>query len=99
MSVASASLLLLLLAVPVSGEVIFPPGGSQELRVLNVRSRVVEGCLVLAGTPGRMLRVYGSYVRVAEVIWFPVACPAHQPAALREAKVSIGDLEYDRSAD
>ena len=96
MSVASASLLLLLLAAPAHGEVMFPPGGSQELRVLNVRSRVVEGCLVLAGTPGRMQRVDR---KTAEVIWFPVACPAHQPAALREAKTAIGDLEYDRSAD
>ena len=93
--VASASLLLILLIARLAlAQIVVPPGGSQELRVLNVRSRVVEGCLVLAGTPGRMQRVNG---RTAEVIWFPVACPAHQPAALRETKTSIVDLEYDRS--
>ena len=90
--------LLFLFASAASADVIHAPGGFQEIRVVNARSRVVEGCLILAGATGRMLRVT-ERARVAEVIWLPVACPSHQPAALRELRAPIHELIYDPTPD
>lgn len=72
------------------------PGDFQEIQVTNARSRVVSGCMILAGTPGRLQRVAANG-RTAVVVWLPVACAAHQPAAMQEAAAPITELVYSAS--
>lgn len=87
------ALVLLFLAAPAFAEVTYMPAA--DIRVLSVRSRVVEGCMLLAGSPGRILRIDRTG-RYAEVLWAPVQCQ-HGSAGIRERNVWHADLEYDRS--